>query len=185
MGCILTRMSHWLTEKSMIQYWENSIIVSGFDTIFSLGLLKWHDNPPSVHCWIPTPLGHTKERTATTNIRLISKTNVWVEDEERYLSHKYYHSVLFKKNFLVFIYFWERQRHNVSGVGAEREGGTKPEAGSRLRAFSMEPDAGLEPTNREIMTWAEVGRSTDWATQVPLCFFISKNKCIFAFQINK
>ena len=49
--------------------------------------------------------------------------------------------------------------------GAEREGDTESEAGSRLWAVSTEPDAGLELTDREIMTWAEVVRSTDWATQ--------------------
>ena len=43
----------------------------------------------------------------------------------------------------------------------QREGGTESEAGSRLRAVGTEPDAGLELTNREIMTRAEVGRSTD------------------------
>ena len=47
------------------------------------------------------------------------------------------------------------------GRGREREGDTESEAGSRLRAISTEPDAGLEPTNLEIMTCAEVGRSTD------------------------
>ena len=36
--------------------------------------------------------------------------------------------------------------------GAEREGDTESEVGSRLQAFSIEPDAGLELTNREIMT---------------------------------
>ena len=36
--------------------------------------------------------------------------------------------------------------------GAEREGDTESEAGSGLPAVSTEPDAGLEPTNREIMT---------------------------------
>ena len=65
------------------------------------------------------------------------------------------------------IYFWETQRQNVSGLGAEREGDTESEAGSRLRAVSTEPDAGLEPTNREIVTWAEVGCSTNWATRAP------------------
>ena len=48
-----------------------------------------------------------------------------------------------------------------SGGGADREGDTESEAGARLRAVSPEPDAGLEPTNGEIMTCAEVGRSTD------------------------
>ena len=34
----------------------------------------------------------------------------------------------------------------------ETEGDTESEAGSRLPGVSTEPDAGLEPTNREIMT---------------------------------
>ena len=40
----------------------------------------------------------------------------------------------------------------MSGGGAEREGDTEFKAGSRFCAVSTEPDAGLEPTNREIMT---------------------------------
>ena len=40
----------------------------------------------------------------------------------------------------------------MSGKGADREGDTESEAGSRLRAVSAEPDAGLELTDREIMT---------------------------------
>ena len=36
--------------------------------------------------------------------------------------------------------------------GAEREGVTESETGSRLPAVSPEPDAGLELTDREIMT---------------------------------
>ena len=35
---------------------------------------------------------------------------------------------------------------------ADREGDIESKAGSRLRAVSTEPDVGLEPTNREIMT---------------------------------
>ena len=38
------------------------------------------------------------------------------------------------------------------GEGAEREGDAESEAGSRLRALSPEPDAGLELTDREIVT---------------------------------
>ena len=55
----------------------------------------------------------------------------------------------------------------MNGGGAEREGDTESETGSRLWAVSTEHDAGLEPTDREIVTWAEVGRLTDWATQAP------------------
>ena len=40
----------------------------------------------------------------------------------------------------------------MSRGGAERQGDTESEAGSRLRAISTEPDAGLEPTNWGIMT---------------------------------
>ena len=49
----------------------------------------------------------------------------------------------------------------MSRGGAEREGDTESEAGSRLQAVSTEPDAGLELTNCEIMAQAEVRRSTD------------------------
>ena len=40
----------------------------------------------------------------------------------------------------------------MSRGGAEREGDTESEAGSRLRAVSTEPGAGLELTECEIMT---------------------------------
>ena len=40
----------------------------------------------------------------------------------------------------------------MSGGGAESEGDTESEAGSRLRAVSTEPDVGLESINHEIMT---------------------------------
>ena len=52
----------------------------------------------------------------------------------------------------MFIYFWERDAQSVSRGGAESEGDTESEAASRLAAVSTEPDRGLEPTNREIMT---------------------------------
>ena len=49
----------------------------------------------------------------------------------------------------------------------QREGDTESKTGSRLWAVSTEPDTGLDLTDHEIMTWAEVGRLTDWATQAP------------------
>ena len=54
--------------------------------------------------------------------------------------------------FNVFIHFSDRERQSMSRGGAEREGDTESEAGSRLRAVSTEPDAGLELTDYEIMT---------------------------------
>ena len=50
------------------------------------------------------------------------------------------------------LYFLLRERQSVSRAGAEREGDAESEAGSRLRAVRTEPDAGLEPTNRETVT---------------------------------
>ena len=50
------------------------------------------------------------------------------------------------------MFLFLRERQSVSGGGAEREGDTESQAGSRLPAVSMEPDAGLELVNREIMT---------------------------------
>ena len=58
----------------------------------------------------------------------------------------------------------------MSGGGAGREGDTESKEGSRLCAICTEPDAGLKPTDREIMTRAEVRSLTDRATQAPLKF---------------
>ena len=55
----------------------------------------------------------------------------------------------------VCIFYLERER--ASTRGAERGGGRTP---SRLRTVSAEPDAGLDPTNREIMTGAKTKSQT-------------------------
>ena len=44
------------------------------------------------------------------------------------------------------------ERESMTGEGAEREGDTESEAGSRLQAVSTEPDAGLELMECDIMT---------------------------------
>ena len=49
----------------------------------------------------------------------------------------------------------------MNETGAETEGDTESKAGSRLRAVSTELDAGLELTNREIMTRSPVRCLTD------------------------
>ena len=71
-----------------------------------------------------------------------------------------------KKNFFYSLFIFERQTERK--WGRDREGDAEPEAGSRLWAVSTEPNAGLELTDLETMTWAEVGGLTDWATQAPL-----------------
>ena len=67
----------------------------------------------------------------------------------------------------------------MSGGGAEKKGDTdlKQAPGSEVSAQSQ-PDAGLELTDRQIMTWAEVGRLTDWATQAPRIYITFKMKSI-------
>ena len=83
------------------------------------------------------------------------------------------HGLNFFFNVFYFI-FWDTERQSMNGGGAEREEDTESETGSRLWAISPEPDAGLKLTDREIVTWAEVGRLTDWATQAPLCLLVLK-----------
>ena len=53
--------------------------------------------------------------------------------------------------------------------GAEREGDTESETGSRLRAISPEPDAGRGAQTHRLRDrdLTEVGRLTDCATQAP------------------
>ena len=60
----------------------------------------------------------------------------------------------------------EREKETESRGGTEREGDTESEADPRLHVGNTYPDVGLEIMNREIMTWAEVGCLTDWASQV-------------------
>ena len=52
----------------------------------------------------------------------------------------------------MFLLIFETERDSMNRGGAEREGETESEAGSRLQAVSTEPDVGLKPTNHEIVT---------------------------------
>ena len=52
-----------------------------------------------------------------------------------------------------YLFLGQRETEHERGRGREREGDTESETGSRLRAISPEPDAGLELTDREIVTW--------------------------------
>ena len=52
----------------------------------------------------------------------------------------------------MYLFLREKERQSMSRAVAEREGDTESETGSRHRAVSTEPDAGLELTDHEIMT---------------------------------
>ena len=59
------------------------------------------------------------------------------------------------------MFIFQRERQSVNRGGAKREGDTESKAVSRLCAVSTEPDTGLELTDHEIMTLAEVRCLTD------------------------
>ena len=69
---------------------------------------------------------------------------------------------------ILFIYFLslfilrDRDREREWGRGRKRGRERIP---SRLCTDSL--DTGLKLTNHEIMTWADIGHLTDWATQAP------------------
>ena len=69
------------------------------------------------------------------------------------------------------MFIFERERDREWMEEGQREIQNPRQApGSELAA--QEPNAGLEPTDQEIMIWAKIGHLTDWSTQVPLLGFI-------------
>ena len=50
------------------------------------------------------------------------------------------------------VFTFERERQSASRGGAEGEGHTESEAGSRLPGVRTEPDAGLELMNSDFVT---------------------------------
>ena len=54
--------------------------------------------------------------------------------------------------FNIYSFLRDRERQNTSREGADREGNTESEAGSRIRAVITESNVGLELTDQEIMT---------------------------------
>ena len=78
----------------------------------------------------------------------------------------------------VYLFILREKESTIRGR-AERHG-ERERILSRLHTVSAEPNMGLELTNREIMTWAEVGRSTDWAIQAPLIFPFKQNMSVLA-----
>ena len=76
----------------------------------------------------------------------------------------------------MFIYFWKRERAWAGEGQRERE----TEDPSRLCTVSTEPDTGPKPTDREIMTWAEVGVQPTTPPRHPhFCFFSNSKFLVF------
>ena len=79
----------------------------------------------------------------------------------------------------LFIFERERERERAWAGEWQRERGGQM-IWSRLHADSSEPSAWLKLTNREIMTRAKVGCSTDWTTQVSNTFSFSFSEGLLA-----
>ena len=89
----------------------------------------------------------------------------------------------------MFIHFLKGETYREHWVGDwQRERETQSEQ-ARLWVVSTEPDSGLKLMICKIMTWPEVVRSTDWATQVPHKKTKTKTKktkkFLFKFQQQK
>ena len=100
-----------------------------------------------------------------------AKTKSWTPN---WLSHPSAPNTDISYNFFFLIFFFNvylflRQRETQHEQGRGRERGrqnVKQAPGSELSAQS--PTRGSNSQTCEIVTWAEVGRLTDWATQGPL-----------------
>ena len=97
---------------------------------------------------------------------------VWIGIQVRSVGCDWLTCLLSLSLFQMFI-FEETERQ--SEQGREKERGTE----DLNRAPCWQPDAGLELTNRKIMTWVEVWCLMDWATQVPLNLLLYMFSCIF------
>ena len=66
------------------------------------------------------------------------------------------------KKIVLYLFIFERERERERAWAGEGQRETESEAGSQLWAVSTEPNWGIKLTNREIMTWADVGRMLNW-----------------------
>ena len=91
----------------------------------------------------------------------------WLDEFFDIMWHFYFYFIFILKVVLcLFIFERQRETEHEQGRGRERR---RHRIGSKLQALSCQHRArcGVERTDCEIMTWAEVRRLTDWATQAP------------------
>ena len=126
-------------------------------------------NCPSTHCvWeFLLPPEEYSPTGKGSRAQLTKVITTYLSHEEKYLTHFFNVYLFLRERERERKRERERERQNVSRGRAEREGATEFKAGSRLWVVSTEPDVGLKLTNCDIMTWAEAGQLTDWATQPP------------------
>ena len=79
-----------------------------------------------------------------------------------------------------------RQRQSMSGGGAERERETQNRKEAPVSELSAQSPMRDSNSQTEIMIWAEVGRSTDWATQAPQEFaFLTHSQVMLKLLIEE
>ena len=66
----------------------------------------------------------------------------------------------------LFLFIWQRERER------EREHKQGEEEREKQAPFEQGVQCGAQSQDPEIMTWSEGRHLTDWATQVPLKFFV-------------
>ena len=96
------------------------------------------------------------------DINKVTREMTWIDTAHR-PEFIFFSAYLRKKNFLMFIYFWERQRQNVSGLGAERERETqnrKQAPGSELSAQSL--IWGLNPWTMRSWPKPKLSQTLNW-----------------------
>ena len=82
----------------------------------------------------------------------------------------------------MFIHFWKTERDRAQAGVGQRKGDTESEADSRLWAVSTEPNVGLEPMNREIMTWS---RLLNWLSHPGApSYFLTSSLELYWFYAN-
>ena len=103
-----------------------------------------------------------------------------LEDETKVVGSRMlamFHFFSFLNIFLMFIYFWETE--------SDREGAGQKEMETQNPKQGPGSELGLKLTSSEIMTWAEVGLLTNWATQVPCQCSISWSNYVSMLSLVK
>ena len=117
--------------------------------------------------WHPMGSTHVETQEPLLWFRILLRTQASRDILLLLLSLAFYLTMLLFFFFFQHLFIFGTERDRAWTGERQREGDTESETGSRLWAISPEPDAGLELTDRKNVTWAEVGRLTDCATQAP------------------
>ena len=90
--------------------------------------------------------------------------------------------------FLMFILFLKERDRTWAGEGQRERKAQNPKQAPGSELWAQSPTWGLELTNREIVSWADVQGLTAWATPGPLCLVFSTelfaSQCLVSLQLG-